>query len=99
MTDNLLYGTNHVLPILLPLAIEMRINEIKARGGITERDVTRIQSYIEDLAAHGDDLLYRAKKKGETARYFNQLADAIAVMAFLPGGIKVFGEHYEVKAS
>lgn len=40
------------------------------------------------MAEHGDDLLYR--RKGETAARFNQLAEALAVFAFVlgPGVVK-----------
>lgn len=93
--SDLLYGKNDLLPMLLALSVEQRINEILGRGGIHDRDFKRIQGYGDIIAEHGDDLLYKSKKPGETARYFNQLADAISVMAFQPGGITFFGEHYE----
>ena len=49
------------------------------------------------IAEKGDVILYRSKKKGETARAFNALAKGIAALSFAPGGVKVFGMHFETK--
>lgn len=38
------------------------------------------------------------KKEGETAKAFNDLARAIALMSFLPGGVTCFGRHWETKS-
>jgi hypothetical protein len=47
------------------------------------------------IAHHGDVILYRGKKKGETADAFNSLAKAIAILSFMPGGVTCFGQHWE----
>lgn len=47
------------------------------------------------IAEHGDNILYRAKRRGDTAAAFNALAEAIAILAFAPGGVTFLGEHYE----
>lgn len=39
------------------------------------------------IAAHGDDLLFRSKRKGESATTFNAVADGLALLAFCPGGV------------
>lgn len=49
------------------------------------------------LAEKGDVILYRGKKKGESARAFNALAEAVAVLSFTPGGVTLFGIHFENK--
>lgn len=54
-------------------------------------------AYAHYLGAHGDDLLYRSKKKGETAKVFNLVAEMLAGLAFQPGGVTFAGAHYEVK--
>ena len=38
------------------------------------------------------------KTEGKTADAFNDLARAIALMSFLPGGVKCFGRHWETKS-
>ncbi len=37
------------------------------------------------------------KEEGKTAQAFNDLARAIALMSFLPGGVRCFGRHWETK--
>lgn len=49
----------------------------------------------QDIAEHGDVILYRGKKKGESAAAFNSLAQSIAILSFMPGGITFLGDHYE----
>lgn len=47
------------------------------------------------LASTADVVLYRSKKPGETAKAFNTLAEGLAVLSFLKGGVRVFGLHFE----
>jgi hypothetical protein len=47
------------------------------------------------VAEKGDIILFRSDKKGETAKAFNALARGIAICAFAPGGVTVFGQHFE----
>lgn len=42
-----------------------------------------------------DILLFGSKKKGESASLANALAQAIAVLSFLPGGIEIFGQRFD----
>ena len=104
-----------LLPILLPLTVEMRMLQLREKGGPEEADFARAQEFgrqasdgpeeapnpsgkPEDIKfiAHvrmglgdGSDLLYTSQSgKGATAAMFNELAFALAVGAFLPGGVK-----------
>lgn len=43
------------------------------------------------IAEHGDDILFKSKRQGDTAKAFNALAEAVAILSFIPGGVKVFG--------
>lgn len=47
--------------------------------------------------ADAADLLYRSERKGDTAALFNGLAFALAVCAYLPGGVTFCGQHFEAK--
>lgn len=47
------------------------------------------------IAEHGDIILYRGKKPGETGKAFAALARGVAALSFSPGGVTVFGEHFE----
>jgi hypothetical protein len=53
-------------------------------------------AYAYHIGGHGDNLLFKSKKRGETATCFNVLADAVARLAFFPGGVRVFGMEFEV---
>jgi hypothetical protein len=83
------------LAIALSAAVPLRILEYERSGGPSPDDVERARRYANVLAEKGDRLLFRSKKPGETADMFNGLADAVAVMAFCPGGVTTFGQHYE----
>jgi hypothetical protein len=88
--------TAHPLPDAPAAAVPLRIAEYKARGGPAAADIGRAREFGRVLGEKGDALLFRGKR-GEPAELFNRLADAVAVMAFCPGGVKVFGELFEVK--
>ena len=47
------------------------------------------------LGAKGDILMYGSEKEGEVSKLFNEVAEAVALMSFFPGGIKIFGGHWE----
>lgn len=47
------------------------------------------------VAEHGDVILYRSKKKGESAKAFNYLAQGLAALSFLPGGVHFLELHFE----
>lgn len=53
-------------------------------------------AYSYYIGSHGDDLLFKSKQKGKTAKVFNVLADSLARMAFFPAGVKIFGMCFEV---
>lgn len=49
---------------------------------------------VEDVAYRGDVLQYGSKRRGEAAAAFNSLARGLAAMAYQPGGVTAFGEHW-----
>ena len=46
------------------------------------------------VAKHGDVILYR--ERGKTADAFNRLAEGLALLAFVPGGVTLGDLHFEV---
>jgi hypothetical protein len=90
-------SNEELLRSFLEIAVPMEIERLKREGGLSEERITQLQTYGEDLAAHGDDLLYRSKKKGESATRFRQFVEMVAAGAFAPGGITIFGLHFEVE--
>ena len=55
----------------------------------------RAKACADFVAEHGDNLLFRSKKKGDSALAFNHLAEGLACLSFAPGGVKIFGGHWE----
>ena len=48
---------------------------------------------VRATGALDEQVIYR--EEGKTAQAFNGLAQAIAALAFCPGGITIFGQHWE----
>lgn len=86
------------LAIALEAAVTLRIAELQARGGPTDADFDRAREAADVVASQGDVLQFGGKKRGEAARVFNQLAFAVAVMAFVPGGVEVLGHRFRARS-
>lgn len=86
-----------LLQSTLELAVPQWIDRV--REWTPEHRAEQAQKSGQHIAEHGDVVLYKSKKKGETAEAFNQLAVGLAVLAFAPGGVRFMGLHFEaVKA-
>ncbi|MBI5529371.1 MAG: hypothetical protein HY897_23850 [Deltaproteobacteria bacterium] len=78
------------------MAVTLWIHDLQQRPWAeVEKEMETIREFGKELAEHGDDLLYRSKKPGRTADLFNQTAKAVALLSFLPGGVILFGTHWE----
>jgi hypothetical protein len=83
-----------LLPATLALAVPLYIQELKALP--PDQFWQQWQEWgdrARDDGAFSEAVLYRVK--GESARAFNALARLIAAMAFVPGGVRVFGMHFD----
>lgn len=78
-----------LLRIALSAAVPLWIGKLKTRQW--SELMERRDKCVEMIASHGDNILYRSKKPGQTAEAFNALAEAIAILSFAPGGVRVFG--------
>jgi hypothetical protein len=85
------------LSIALSAAVPLHILELQAKGGPDADDFTKATAMSAVLGERGDVLLFGSKKKGEAAEIFNGLARALAVLSFVPGGVRLFGNHWETK--
>jgi hypothetical protein len=85
--------TADLLRTALSAAVPLWIDQL--RGTSFEERQARAHRAAAHVAAHGDVILFRSKKKGGTAEAFNRLAEGIACAAYQPGGVKVFGLHFE----
>ena len=86
---------NEHLSEMIKMAVFFRIHELKQRGGPTAEDMQKAQETSQILGERGDILLFGGGKKGECADIFNRTAHAIAVLAFAPGGVEIFGSRFE----
>jgi len=87
---------DHPLRIALSAAVPLLILELEARGGPSELDYGIASAFGQELAERGDIWLFGGKK-GEAADLFKKLAKSIAVLAFCPGGVTIFGQAWESK--
>ncbi len=89
------------LPIALEVSVLLRIQEMQKYHPDTIEQMIELcrEDWIETIANRGDVLQFNGGKKGEAAGLFNKLASAVACMAFVPGGVEIFGRKFEVKKS
>jgi|SRR5579872_1737707 len=83
---------NGLLPIALSAAVPLWIEKLKPLT--TDQRIARADELSGIIAEHGDIILYRGGKKGESAKAFNALAEGLAIGAFQPGGATAFGQHW-----
>lgn len=69
--------------------------QMNIRGWSDERRAERSGICSQAVAEKGDIILYRSKKKGATAGAFNRMAEGVALLSFAPGGVTIFGMHFE----
>jgi len=89
----------HLLQITLEALVPIAIAELHKQGGPLNRHFQEAQAFGFKLAEHGDELLYHVKKRGVTGKLMGQFCKTVAVMAFVPGGVTVFGLHFEEKVA
>lgn len=87
--------SNSTLELHLSMTVPLRILELRElmqQGiGLTEH-IARVSPYAHDIAECGDQILFRGSR---TTELINKLVDAVAVLSFVPGGITMFGLHFE----
>lgn len=76
---------------LLDATVPLRILEFRQAGGPTDADRAWARSYADELGAHGDVLQYGGKGAGEVRV---GLIRAVAILAYAPGGVTLFGSHW-----
>ena len=93
--SNPLLAENPLLIIALEAAVPLWIH--KMRDWPFDRIQARAQELGGVIASTSDNVLYKSKKAGKTAEAFNALAEGLACLAFVPGGVRAFGLHFEAK--
>lgn len=88
----------HPLAEFVSAAVPLRILAIlQEYGEPTDRHWEETRAINDWLGEKGDLLLFKSDKKGETASLANAFAQAIACLAFVPGGIEIFGQRFDAK--
>lgn len=80
----------------LSVAVPLLIAEYRAGpgGGPSGRDRARVSATAGLISGSSDGMLFRGDKPGHAMKVFNAVADALAVLAFCPGGVSFAGEHW-----
>jgi len=86
---------DNLLAIAMSAAVPLHIMQLQEKGGPDATDLKKAQETSDMLGERGDVLLFGGGKTGEAADLFNRTAHTIAVLAFVPGGIDIFGQHFE----
>lgn len=89
-----------MLPSLLAHNVPRFIQHIVSRGGVTDDEISWLQcasdlpEYPEGLFNRADEYLLYPKDQKTFDKGLFVLTRAIAIMAFVPGGIHIFGLHF-----
>jgi hypothetical protein len=86
---------DNLLAIAMSAAVPLHIMQLQEKGGPDAADMKKAQETSDMLGERGDVLLFGGGKTGEPADLFNRTAHTVAVLAFVPGGIDIFGQHFE----
>ena len=84
-----------LLQATLSVAVPLRIEELRHKPLAEILDPDVLSSIQTRLGEAREEVLYGGKAG---AAGFNAVADAVARLAFLPGGIEVFGMHFAARA-
>lgn len=78
---------------MLQVAVPLHQEELK--GVPFGERIKMAKEASKFLCEHGDALMF--KQKGKTSKAFNRVAEGIAILSMLPGGVDLFGEHWEYR--
>lgn len=84
--------SDELLKIHLMTAVPLYIEQFR---NLPWQEIDRIAKESSQIIAEKGDLIMFKGKKGESAKAVNALAKGIAALSFVPGGVKVFGLHFE----
>lgn len=82
-----------LLPDMLQMAVPLWVR--KVRGYSDAERAVRLKAVVDIVAFQGDILLFGSKTKGAAGNVFNHLAEGIALLSLVPGGVKTFGMRFD----
>jgi hypothetical protein len=75
-----------------------RISELLSLGKLPDGWIKSLEPFADELIAQSCLILFpewkTEQERQELDRFFDEFIDAIAYLAFCPGGIKIFGFEY-----
>lgn len=90
---------NSLLAIAMSAAVPLQAMVIQEKWRTGEYDWNTLNEIAEiashALANHGDDLLFRSRERGQTAKVFNAVAKGVAVLSFWPNGVEFCGMRFQ----
>ena len=86
-----------LLRLHLNAFVPLEIAELKRRGFTEPEDwqIERLREFSHTLAEQGDVLRFGGGRPGQAGSLVGQLVEALAVAAFMPYGIRIFGMRFE----
>ena len=84
---------NHPLPTMLPFLVEMAVLDVRLWS--PERRIAYARARAQIFAEKSDTLMFGSKTKGEAGQLMGELAKVIACLSFQPGGVTLFGCHWQ----
>lgn len=83
---------------LLRVALSVAVPEwIEKLRPCTPEDIReRAEACVDVIASNGDIILHESKKKGESAKAFNRLAEGLACVALCRGSVEFWGFEFVV---
>lgn len=85
-----------LLSCSLAAAVPLWVDQIVREDWSSERMRQEAEECSTVVASKGDVILFRSRKRGETAAAFNALAKGVALLSFQVGGVVCFGTRYQV---
>lgn len=91
------FEEEHFLYITVPPTIQFKIERYLQQSDNAPTITPELQERWDNFLNHADELLFPNKKNlDRVVEMFNDLCDAISFLAFVPGGVEIFGHRYEV---
>jgi hypothetical protein len=87
----------HLIRCTLELLVPIAIADLAAFGGPNAWHQEQAAAFSRVLGAEGDTLLYYVK--GKSGAMMGKFCEAVAVLAYAPGGVTLFGLHFEATAN
>ncbi len=86
----------HYLPVALSAAIPLWQHQFSTwTPEERQEELNRIEK--SDFCLRMEYVLHKGLKKGDSAKAFNDLARAAALLSLAPGGVTLFGTHWSMK--